>query len=308
FQPNPDRPSQPHHRSSYAPTIDLALGKTPSSCPTDIGRPWLPSSTMKGFHGLLVIGLGLLWDPQLGDAQTCSDGVTVGVDGNGVVCCTTGCTTCGGGSCGSAGAAAGLDSSDCCGSNIKASGVFCRNGDNPAPCILGGESTCSDGVTLGVDGNGVVCCPLGCSTCGGPGCGAAGDDCCGGPIKASGVFCGDGTNPAPCILGSAPTPTPDVPPTCSDGITVGVDGNGVVCCPSGCSQCGGPGCTTAGTDCCGGPITASGVFCGMGTNPAPCILGDPPAPAPVAPFTPPVPTPVSGSLCADDLTVGVGSG
>lgn len=69
--------------------------------------------------------------------------------------------------------------------------------------------TCSDG-TEGVDGNGVVCCTIGCTQCGGPGCGVAGvaaglgaSDCCGGIIKASGVYCDD-TNTAPCIVGSAP--------------------------------------------------------------------------------------------------------
>ncbi|CAN0322859.1 unnamed protein product, partial [Pylaiella littoralis] len=115
-----------------------------------------------------------------------------------------------GSSCSSDGAAAGLEASDCCGSNIKASGVFCGDGVNPAPCILGGASTstCSDDVTVGVDGKGVVCCPTSCSQCTGSGCSAAGDDCCGGGIVASGVYCQNGINDAPCILGSPPAPTP----------------------------------------------------------------------------------------------------
>ncbi|CAN0365704.1 unnamed protein product, partial [Pylaiella littoralis] len=224
---------------------------------------------MKGIHGLIV-GLGLAMVPHLAAAQTCSDGVTVGVDGNEVVCCTPGCPECGGSSCGSAAASVGLSASDCCGSNIKSSGVMCGAGAKPAPCILGGEmpvTTCSDDVTVGVDGNGVVCCPSGCSQCGGSNCATAGDDCCGGPIKASGVYCGGGDNPAPCILGNDPDVT-----TCADGVTVGV-GSGSVCCGSGCTQCGGSGCTTAGDDCCGNPIKDAGVYCENGANPSPCIIG-----------------------------------
>ncbi|CAM9418637.1 unnamed protein product [Pylaiella littoralis] len=75
-----------------------------------------------------------------------------------------------------------------------------------------GDQACSDGVTVGVDGNGVVCCPTGCSQCGGLGCGAAGDDCCGGPIVASRVYCQKGINDAPCILGSPPPPSPPPSP------------------------------------------------------------------------------------------------
>ncbi|CAN0130605.1 unnamed protein product [Pylaiella littoralis] len=129
---------------------------------------------MKGFHGLLlVLGLGLLLDPLLGAAQTCSDGVTKGVDGNGVVCCAVGCTQCGGSGCTTAGSAANLDASACCGGAITASDVYCGNGKMEAPCILGFSPTaqfCIDGVTEGIDGNDVVCCPTGCTQCGGSGC------------------------------------------------------------------------------------------------------------------------------------------
>ncbi|CAN0254059.1 unnamed protein product [Pylaiella littoralis] len=98
------------------------------------------------------------------------------------------------------------------------------------------------------------------------------------------MYCDD-TNEAPCIIGSDPDKQ-----TCSDG-TEGIDGNGVVCCPIGCGQCGGPGCTTSGAaaglgsgDCCGGPIKSSGVYCDD-TNEAPCIIGN-------APESVPSPTPV----------------
>ncbi|CAN0397850.1 unnamed protein product, partial [Pylaiella littoralis] len=100
------------------------------------------------------------------------------------------------------------------------------------------DEKCSDG-TPGVDGNGVVCCSSGCTQCGGPKCSTSslphfdGSDCCGGTIKESGVYC-DESHEAPCIIRNPP---PD-DQKCSDG-TPGVDGNGVVCCSSGCTQCGG---------------------------------------------------------------------
>ncbi|CAM9274203.1 unnamed protein product, partial [Ectocarpus fasciculatus] len=66
--------------------------------------------------------------------------------------------------------------------------------------------------------------------------------------------------------------------TCSNGLE-GIDGNGVVCCPTGCGQCGGAGCTTSGSahglggdSCCGGGIMASDEYCDE-TNAAPCIIG-----------------------------------
>ncbi|CAM9967440.1 unnamed protein product [Ectocarpus sp. 12 AP-2014] len=68
--------------------------------------------------------------------------------------------------------------------------------------------TCSNGLQ-GIDGNGVVCCPLECNQCGGTGCTTSGsaaglgsESCCGGAIKASGEYCDD-TNEAPCIIGSS---------------------------------------------------------------------------------------------------------
>ncbi|CAM9951375.1 unnamed protein product [Pylaiella littoralis] len=221
-------------------------------------------------------------------AMMCSDGVTPGVDGNSVVCCTTGCSQCGGSGCDSAGT--GLGAGDCCGKDIKAARVYCDD-TNQAPCIIGSapptstpviidDAMCSDG-TPGVDGNGGVCCTTGCTQCGGSDCGTAGiaaglgaGDCCGKDIKAAGVYCND-TDQAPCIIGSAPGTAP--PTTCSDG-TPGVDGNGVVCCTTGCSECGGSSCGSAGaaagldaSDCCGINIKASGVMC-ADSNQAPCII------------------------------------
>ena len=67
--------------------------------------------------------------------KKCSDGTT-GVDGHGEVCCPIGCSQCTGKGCGSAGAAFGLGADDCCGSNIKDSGVYCDD-TNEAPCIIG---------------------------------------------------------------------------------------------------------------------------------------------------------------------------
>ncbi|CAM9196305.1 unnamed protein product [Ectocarpus sp. 13 AM-2016] len=167
----------------------------------------------------------------------------------------------------------------------------------------GTGDTCSDGIE-GIDGNGVVCCPLGCGQCGGTGCSSAGaanglnsGSCCGGGIKYNGDYCDD-TGEAPCIYGSAPENDDDEggddegdddseedddgsDGTCSDGIE-GIDGNGVVCCPLGCDQCGGKGCFTAGAangldsgSCCKGSIKDSGSYCDD-TGEAPCIYGSAP--------------------------------
>ncbi|CBJ31655.1 Unsaturated glucuronyl hydrolase, family GH88 [Ectocarpus siliculosus] len=70
-------------------------------------------------------------------------------------------------------------------------------------------TTCSNGVQ-GIDGNGIVCCPMECNQCGGSGCTHAGraaglgaESCCGSGVKASGRYCDD-TDEAPCIIGSSP--------------------------------------------------------------------------------------------------------
>ncbi|CAN0165599.1 unnamed protein product [Pylaiella littoralis] len=158
--------------------------------------------------------------------------------------------------------------------------VCCEQTPTPAPTALAPTTPaqmCSDG-TEGIDGNGIVCCPIDCNQCGGSGCSSSGaaaglgaSQCCGKAIKASDAYC-DVTNEAPCIIGSAP-----VTQLCTDG-TEGISGNGVVCCPIGCNQCAGKGCDVSGaaaglgaSECCGGAIKASGVFC-VDTNEAPCIL------------------------------------
>ncbi|CAM9183752.1 unnamed protein product, partial [Hapterophycus canaliculatus] len=65
--------------------------------------------------------------------------------------------------------------------------------------------TCSNGLE-GIDGNGVVCCPLECGQCGGSGCTVSGrafglgsDSCCGGGVKDRDEYC-DETGKAPCII------------------------------------------------------------------------------------------------------------
>ncbi|CAM9533530.1 unnamed protein product [Ectocarpus sp. 12 AP-2014] len=69
--------------------------------------------------------------------------------------------------------------------------------------------------------------------------------------------------------------------TCSNGLE-GIDGSGGVCCPLGCGQCGGKGCSKSGSanglggdSCCSGGIMASDEYCDE-TNEAPCIIGSRP--------------------------------
>ncbi|CAM9373608.1 unnamed protein product [Scytosiphon promiscuus] len=213
-------------------------------------------------------------------AETCSNGLE-GIDGNGVVCCPLECGQCGGGGCVSSGKAYGLGSDSCCGGGVKARDEYCDE-TGEAPCIIGSRpksaQTCSNGLE-GIDGNGVVCCPLECGQCGGSGCvtsgkdsGLGSDSCCGGGVKARDEYC-DETGEAPCIIGSRP----ESAGTCSNGLE-GIDGNGVVCCPLECGQCGGDGCSVSGKEyglgsdsCCGGAIKASGRHCDD-TKSAPCII------------------------------------
>ncbi|CAN0296302.1 unnamed protein product, partial [Ectocarpus sp. 8 AP-2014] len=147
-----------------------------------------------------------------------------GIDGNGVVCCPLECGQCGGKGCSSAGAASGLGSGSCCGDGVKSSGRYCDITEE-APCIYGSPDDvfCSNGLE-GIDGNGVVCCPLECGACGGFDCGTSGrefglgsESCCGGRITDSGIMCSD-SRAAPCIQGAwaahgAPGPTPNPSPT-----------------------------------------------------------------------------------------------
>ncbi|CAN0292541.1 unnamed protein product, partial [Ectocarpus fasciculatus] len=164
--------------------------------------------------------------------------------------------------------------------------------------------SCKDGIE-GIDGNGVVCCPLGCGQCGGTGCstaagadnGLASDSCCGGGVKNSGNYCDD-TGVAPCIYGSAPDDDDDDgdddgdddsgeggdseeddddESTCSNGLE-GIDHKGEVCCPVRCGQCGGSGCSASGAEyglgeesCCSSGVNDSVRYCDD-TNEAPCII------------------------------------
>ncbi|CAM9219746.1 unnamed protein product [Scytosiphon promiscuus] len=173
--------------------------------------------------------------------------------------------------------------------------------------LPGDVSRCSNGME-GIDGNGVLCCPIGCQQCGGAGCtssgaaaGLGGDSCCRQGVIASGVLCRE-SGSAPCIIeeGSAASPEDMIQrqpttqaqaaatQTCSNGIE-GIDGNGVVCCPIGCTQCGGADCALLGaaTDlgsesCCLEDITASGILCSESGS-APCIIDSGALTGPVSP-------------------------
>ena len=70
--------------------------------------------------------------------------------------------------------------------------------------------------------------------------------------------------------------------TCSNGIE-GIDANGVVCCPVGCGACAGSGCASrpgGSSECCGGAIKSSGVYCDD-SGAAPCIIGSAPPGEPI---------------------------
>ncbi|CAM9790785.1 unnamed protein product, partial [Ectocarpus fasciculatus] len=267
-----------------APTPAPTPTPTPASTPTP--TPTLPQAPTPALTPAPTPA------PTPTSVNTCSNGLE-GIDANGVVCCPLACGQCGGAGCTTSGAAAGLDSSSCCGGGVKARDEYCDE-TNEAPCIIGSRptpsptsaNTCSNGLE-GIDANGVVCCPVGCGQCGGTGCNTSGaaaglgaESCCGNGVKASDEYC-DETNEAPCIIGSRPTPSPTLSETCSNGLE-GIDGNGVVCCPLGCGQCGGTGCNTSGAaaglgadSCCGGSIKASDEYCDE-TNEAPCIIGSRP--------------------------------
>ncbi|CAN0369326.1 unnamed protein product [Ectocarpus sp. 6 AP-2014] len=95
------------------------------------------------------------------------------------------------------------------GHQLKTSLETCDAGVGEACDSTSAVTTCSNGLE-GIDGNGVVCCPLECNQCGGTGCTTSGsaadlgwESCCGGGVKASDVYC-DETNEAPCIIGSRP--------------------------------------------------------------------------------------------------------
>ncbi|CAN0186204.1 unnamed protein product, partial [Scytosiphon promiscuus] len=91
-----------------------------------------------------------------------------------------------------------------------------------APCKVETVPECIEGIDgyLGENDGGSVCCPVGCTQCGGTGCGSVGageglgnTDCCINGVLNNQDFCSV-TNAAPCV----------VDPTCSDG-TVGIEGS-----------------------------------------------------------------------------------
>eukprot|EP00903_Cladosiphon_okamuranus_P020827 g19127.t1 len=158
--------------------------------------------------GRFVAQLVLLLAVLIGvaSAQTTCAGGIAGVPGttsDGVdVCCTEGCSQCGGTGC--AGSTPGLSANDCCTSRISDAGEVCGE----APCIL--PPTCSSGI-FGVPttlNSGIeVCCDPGCVQCGGARCGASSPglgvaSCCTSRILDSGLVCGQdgGTVEAPCMI------------------------------------------------------------------------------------------------------------
>ncbi|CBJ34050.1 hypothetical protein Esi_0900_0001 [Ectocarpus siliculosus] len=200
--------------------------------------------------------------------STCNDGIE-GIDGNGVVCCPRHCGQCGGEGCTGSGADFGLGSESCCGGGVKSANNYC-DVTGKAPCIYGSppEGECNNGIE-GIDGNGVVCCPLDCGQCGGEGCSGSGADfglgsesCCGGGVKSANNYC-DVTGKAPCIYGSPP----------EEALLTTVNART--------QQCGGEGCSSAGAasglgsgSCCGHGVKSSGRYCDI-TEEAPCIYGSP---------------------------------
>ena len=201
---------------------------------------------------------------------TCEDGIIGNTFINGVfiegnICCTEECGQCGGSSCSSNG-----PPSECCSGTIFSNGVSCD--ESSAPCVISvpeptttSDPTCELGI---ITQN--ICCSPECDFCGGIGCGElpqGGSNCCGGSIVASGVSCDDSL--APCVIGD-PEPEPTTSdPTCELGI---ITQN--ICCSPECDFCGGTGCgglPQGGSNCCGGPIVASGVSCDDSF--APCVIG-----------------------------------
>eukprot|EP00903_Cladosiphon_okamuranus_P015191 g14044.t1 len=212
--------------------------------------------------------------------STCSNGLP-GYEASDV-CCPAGCGRCGGSGCSKRG-------DGCCTGAIKDSGIKCSK-SRSAPCIIdtdsvdpvddseepdsGDATTCPGGIP-GINSKDVVCCSLSCGSCAGSGCSSrpgGKSACCGGAIISADDYCGD-TNKAPCIIGSGPDSTSDSSdssdalPTCSNGLP-GYESSDV-CCPTGCGQCGGSGCSKRGDGCCTGDIKDSGIKCSKSRS-APC--------------------------------------
>lgn len=114
---------------------------------------------------------------------------TVPIDGV-VTCCPLGCGLCGGSGCEDFP----LGPENCCRNRILANNRFCFR--NQVPCAIQVEGICTPVLASGKK----VCCPDSCRECGGTGCetrpGGA-QNCCVGPIEASGKSCTN--NPPPCV-------------------------------------------------------------------------------------------------------------
>ncbi|CAM9604115.1 unnamed protein product, partial [Ectocarpus sp. 12 AP-2014] len=102
----------------------------------------------------------------------------------------------------------------------------------------------------------------------------------------------DTPTPAPVDAPPAPSEMPVMAPTdevvvCSTGIRGIESSDGAVCCPLGCTQCGGEGCSTVGLpeygaeSCCGSDVLSAGVSCSVSEE-APCALDETPTPEPTA--------------------------
>ncbi|CAB1100464.1 unnamed protein product [Ectocarpus sp. CCAP 1310/34] len=102
----------------------------------------------------------------------------------------------------------------------------------------------------------------------------------------------DTPTPAPVDAPPAPSEMPVMAPTdevvvCSTGIRGIESSDGAVCCPLGCTQCGGEGCSTVGLpeygaeSCCQSDVLSAGVSCSVSEE-APCVLDETPTPEPNA--------------------------
>ncbi len=184
-------------------------------------------------------------------------------------------------------------------------------GTTPTPAGVP-DPTCSEGI---ITQN--ICCNPGCSACGGSSCGTdplMGENCCGGPIIASGRLC-DETG-FPCVISDPPTPAPveaspsPADPTCANGVS-----SQNVCCPASCGTCGGTGCSSrpGASLCCGGTVLSLGLSCD--DSGPPCTISPASTSTTPAPITPSDPDPdcltgvLKDNICYDSgcQTVG-GSG
>ncbi|CAM9821581.1 unnamed protein product [Pylaiella littoralis] len=235
-----------------------------------------------GLAALMGLSTALFMGAVTPAGALCSNGLEGVASSSLDVCCTEGCTTCGGSGCNPGNNTLGLTSADCCTEEIRNTGIYC-NVTEAAPCIISVEpapanSTCDNGLTGIQDPETDVCCPLICGeSCGGVGCGSIpgvdASDCCATNITDSGMRCSETVGP-PCIVVAIADPNA----TCSNGLAGIEDADGTVCCDAACGQCGGDGCgDVAGfsdADCCSATIEGSGELCSIALA-APCKV-DPP--------------------------------